>query len=87
MTHFWPPAVDAAYCYRLSNVVCRSACLSATVVNPAKTAQPMDMPSGLRIRVGPGNHLLDEAQISWVWAILRSEMAPIVLYAELRKKG
>jgi len=47
--------VDAAYCYRPSSVVCRSVCrfvgLSDTVglVNPAKTAEPIDTPFGLRI--------------------------------------
>jgi len=25
----------------------------------AKTAEPIEMPCGLRIRVGPGNHVLD----------------------------
>ena len=48
---------DAAYCYRTSSVVCRS----VTVVSPAKTAEPIEMPFGLmgsgwlkepRIRLG-----------------------------------
>jgi len=42
------------YCYRPSSVVCRS----DTVVSPAKTAEPIDMPFGLRIRVCPRNHVL-----------------------------
>jgi len=41
--------------YRLSSVVCRS----VTLVSPAKTAEPIKMPFGLRTRVGPGNHVLD----------------------------
>jgi len=36
-----------------------SVCLSVTVVNPTKTAEPIEMSYGLRIRVGPGNHVLD----------------------------
>jgi len=28
-------------------------------VSPAKTAEPMEMPFGLRTRVGSGNHVLD----------------------------
>jgi len=55
--------VDAAYCYRPSCVVCRlvglSVCLSVTLVSPAKMAAPIEMPFGLRTRVGPGNHVLD----------------------------
>jgi len=44
---------------KLSSVVCRSVCLCVTLVSPAETAQPIEMPSGLRTRVGPGNHVLD----------------------------
>jgi len=29
-------------------------------VNPAKTAAPIEMPFGLKTRVGPRNHVLDE---------------------------
>ena len=47
--------IDAAYCYRPSSVVCRS----VTLVSPAKTAEPVEMPFGLRARVDPGNHVLD----------------------------
>ena len=32
---------------------------SVTLVSPAKTAELIEMPSRLRTRVGPGNHLLD----------------------------
>jgi len=46
--------VDAAYCYRPSSVVC----LSVTVVSPAKTAEPIEMPFMLRTRVSPRNHVL-----------------------------
>jgi len=51
--------VDAAYCYRPSSMVCRFICRSVTVVNPAKTAESIETPFGLRSRVGPGNHALD----------------------------
>jgi len=47
--------VDAAYCYRPSSVVCRS----ATLVRPVKTAAPIEIPFRLRTRVGPRNHVLD----------------------------
>jgi len=28
-------------------------------MSPAKTAEPIEVPFGLRTRVGPGNHVLD----------------------------
>jgi len=34
-------------------------CLSVTLVSPAKTAPPIELPFGLRTWVGPGNHVLD----------------------------
>jgi len=46
--------VDAVYCYRPSSVVCLSVGRSVTLVSPAKTAEPIEMPFGLRIRVGQG---------------------------------
>jgi len=59
MPHRSTTYVDAAYCYRPSSVVCRSVCLSVTLVIPAKTAAPIEMPFGLRTQVGPKNHVLD----------------------------
>jgi len=57
MFHFIRPhrsttyvGIDAAYSYRPSSVVCRS----VTLVSPAKTAAPIDLPFGLRTWVGPG---------------------------------
>ena len=47
--------VYAIYCYRPSSVVDRS----VTVVSPAKTAEPIEMPFGLKTPVGPRNHVLD----------------------------
>jgi len=46
---------DAPYCYWSYYAVS----WSVRVVSPAKTAQPIEMPFGLRTRVGPGNHVLD----------------------------
>jgi len=57
--------VDAAYCYQLSSMVCRSVCSSVhqsvtlTLVSPAKMAEPIKMPFGLRTQLSPGNHVLD----------------------------
>ena len=36
-----------------------SVCRSVTLVSPAKTAAPIELPFGLRTWVGPGNHVLD----------------------------
>jgi len=55
--------VDAVYSYRPSSMVCLSiglyVCRSVTLVSPAKTAAPIELPFGLRTWVGPGNHVLD----------------------------
>jgi len=40
-------------------VVCLSVCVSVTLVSPAKTAEPIVMPSGLRTWLGPSDHVLD----------------------------
>jgi len=45
MPHRSTTYVDAANCYRSSSVVCRSVCY--TVVSPAKTAEPIEMPFGI----------------------------------------
>jgi len=59
--------VDAAYCYQPSSMVGRS----ITLVSPAKTTAPIEMPPGLRTLVGPRNHVLDGVQIPpWEGAIL-----------------
>jgi len=69
--------VDAVYCYRPSSVVCRSIGRSVTLVSPAKTASPIEMPFWLRTRMGPRNHVLDGGQgissaitCAWCWKIL-----------------
>jgi len=51
--------VVAAYCYGLSIVLWHSVGLSVTIVSPAKTAEPMEIPFGIWTRVGPRNHVLD----------------------------
>jgi len=38
---------------------CLSVCLTVTLVSPAKTSEPIEMPFGSNILVGPGNHVLD----------------------------
>jgi len=66
--------VDAAYCYPTSSVVCRSVYQSVTLVSPAQTAAPIEMPFGLRTRVSIGNHVLDGGpDLPWEGAILREE--------------
>jgi len=42
--------------------VCRSVCGPVTLVSPAKTAAPIEMPFVLRTLVGPRNHVLDGIQ-------------------------
>ena len=43
----------------LTDRVAWSVGLSVTLVSPAKTAAPIDLPFGLRTWVGQGNHVLD----------------------------
>jgi len=58
-------SIDKAYCYRRSNVVCRSVCLSVclsvcqseTTVSPAKTAERIEMPFRVCTQVGSRNHV------------------------------
>jgi len=71
--------VDAACSYRPSSVVCRSVCLSVTLMSPAKTAAPIELPFGLSTQVGPGNHVLDGGPDPPMGrAILRGKVRPIV---------
>jgi len=51
--------IDAVCCWRPSSMVCLLVCLSVTLVSPAKTAEPIQMPFGLRTWVGPRDHVLD----------------------------
>ena len=43
----------------LTDRVAWSVVLSVTLVSPAKTAAPIELPFGLKTWVGPGNHVLD----------------------------
>ena len=43
-----------------TSVVCRSVCLSVTIVSPAKTAEPIEMPFGIWTRVDLRKHVLDD---------------------------
>jgi len=56
--------VDAAYCYRRSSVVSLTVGQSVTIMSPAKTAEPMEMPFGIWIQVGPRNRVLDGSRSS-----------------------
>jgi len=49
---------------------------SATVMSPAKTAEPIEIPFGLRTWVSPRNHVLDGGlDPLWEGAILKGEGA------------
>ena len=65
-------------------MVCLYVCLSVTLLSPAKSAAPIEMPFGLRTRVGPGNHVLDDSSDPpWEGAILRGEKErPIAKYRD-----
>jgi len=39
--------------------------LSVTVVSPAKTAEPIEIPFGMWTRVGPRDYVLDGVQIPY----------------------
>jgi len=51
--------IDAVCCYRPSIVVCRY----VTLVSPAKTAEPIEVPFGLRTQIGSENHVLDKGPV------------------------
>ena len=54
--------IDAAYCYRRLGVAW-SVFVLDTIVNHAKTSEPIEMPFALVSRVCPRNHVLDGVQI------------------------
>jgi len=76
--------VDAACCYQPSSVVCRAVCLSVTRVSRTKTAEPIEMPFGLKTWVGPRNHVCIRwgPDPPWKGAILRGKGRPIVKYKD-----
>jgi len=47
--------VDADDCYSRSSTVCRSVDLSITIVSPAKTAEPIEMPFGCGLGLAQGS--------------------------------
>ena len=61
--------VDAACCYLPSSMVCRSVSLSDTLVSPAKTAEPIEMPFGLWARMGRRNRVRREG-VQRCWGTL-----------------
>jgi len=67
----WPIVPDQVVWY-----VCRSVCLSVTVVSPAKMAEPIKMPFGMPSRVDPQYHILHGVQmLPWVGEFLGECMA------------
>jgi len=72
-TMMQPIVTDRVVC----RSVCRSVCLSVTVMSPAKMAEPIEMPFGLRTRLDQRNHV-DGIQISpWEGAILGKRDGPL----------
>jgi len=60
----------------VTDQVAWSVSLSDTLVSPAKTAEPIKMPFGLRTQVGPRKHVLDrDPDPPWEGAILRGKGA------------
>jgi len=72
VTPFLTHDVDAAYCYRLSCVVC----LSVTVVSHAKAAESIKIQFRFRTRMGPRNHVLGGGpDPQWVGGAFEGEIA------------
>ena len=52
-------------------------------MSPARTAEPIEMPFGLRTPVGPGNHVLDgDPDPPSEGAVLRGKGRPTVKYRD-----
>ena len=47
-------------------------------MSPAKTAEPIEIPFGLRTQVGPGNHVFDEGPDTPLEGAVLGEEEPIV---------
>jgi len=52
-------------------------CLSITSVSPAKTAEPIEMPFGLRTRLDPTKHVLDVGKVER-WHNLANTIKPFM---------
>jgi len=77
------PIVTDRVAWSVGRSVCLSIYRSVTLLSPAKTAGPIEMPLGLRTRVVPGNHLSDgDPDPPWEGAILRGKGRPIVKYTD-----
>ena len=64
------------YDCRRNSVVCLSVGLSITIVEPAKTAEPIELPFEMWTWVGPRNHVLDgDSDIPCEGAILKGKGA------------
>jgi len=63
-------------------VVCRSVCWSVTVASPAKTAEPIEMPFGLRTRVAQRSIEWIRIQIHVKRGNFEGEVRPIVKYRD-----
>ena len=62
-------------------MVCLSVCLSVTLVSPTKTAEPIEMPSGLRTWLGKSDHVVDGgSDPPWEGANFGVNERPIVKY-------
>ena len=69
---------------RVAWSVCLSVCLCVTLLNPAKTAEPINMPFGLRTWVGPRNHVLDGGpDLPIGRGTFKGEGRPIVKYRDV----
>ena len=68
-TSYFRPHPRTTFIIATNRVACAvrlSVGLSVTVVSPAKTSEPIEMPFGLSTRLGPRNHVLDGVQwFSW----------------------
>ena len=64
-----------------------SVCLSVTLVSPAKTAAPIELPFGLRTWVGLENHVLDGVQIPMGRGKFLGENGRPIDYGRLSKDG
>jgi len=63
-------------CLFVEPCIIATVCRSVTIVNPAKTAEPMEIPFGLWTWVGSGKHVLDGGMRSAHWRNLANTTEP-----------